>query len=223
VQSSRRDARAREEISMANRVAVRELRSDEFVEAIEVIARGMRDNPLHIQALGADPEARIAGLKRIFGNVLPVISRKGVLLGAFCGGELVGVTGMLSPRNCQPTPLEMLTLLPKILSTVGARSFGRVGRWLHEWRKHDPSEPHWHLGPVAVDAHLQGRGIGSAMMVECCVLIDREHAVGYLETDKRVNVGFYEKFGFQILAKSTVLNVPNWFMRRSVPRQRSRI
>jgi hypothetical protein len=45
------------------------------------------------------------------------------------------------------------------------------------------------------------------MMVEYCALIDREEAVGYLETDKRAIVGFYEKFGFQTVAESTVLNV----------------
>ena len=199
---------------MANKVVIRQLRSDELSRAVQVIARGMRDNPLHIQAVGANPAARVVGLKRMFGNVLPVISRKGVLLGAFEEEELVGVTGMLSPRNCQPTPREMLTLIPKILTTVGARSFGRVARWMYEWRKHDPREPHWHLGPVAVDAHLQGRGIGSAMMTQYCALIDREHAIGYLETDKKENVDFYVKFGFQTVARSTVLRVPNWFMLR---------
>src|SRR5262245_17404489 len=99
---------------MSNTLTVRDLRSSEFAKAIEVIARGMRDNPLHIQALGSEPEERIAGLKRMFDNVLPLISRKGAVLGAFNHSELVGVAGMLSPRNCQPAPLERLIILPKI-------------------------------------------------------------------------------------------------------------
>jgi len=199
---------------MSYPVIIRDLRSDEFAGAIEVITRGMRDNPLHIQALGADPEARIAGLKRMFDNVLPLISRKGVVLGAFDGNELLGVAGMLSPGNCRPAPLEMLIILPKIFSAAGVRGFGRVVRWLNAWKKHDLREPHWHLGPVAVDGHLQGRGIGSALMMEYCTRLDSQHAAGYLETDKRINVTFYEKFGFQTVAESLVLGVPNWFMRR---------
>jgi predicted N-acetyltransferase YhbS len=85
---------------------------------------------------------------------------------------------------------------------------------MSEWEKHDLREAHWHLGPVAVDAHLQGTGIGSAMMAEYCSRIDQTHGVGYLETDKEVNVRFYEKFGFQKIAESIVLDIPNWFMRR---------
>jgi predicted N-acetyltransferase YhbS len=85
---------------------------------------------------------------------------------------------------------------------------------MREWKKHDLSEPHWHLGPVAVDAHLQGIGIGSAMMAEYCARIDRARAAGYLETDKLVNVAFYEKFGFKTIGQTEVLNIPNWFMRR---------
>lgn len=194
---------------------VRDLRPDEFDKAVEVISRGMRDNPIHVQALGDDPRARVVALTRMFGNVLPLLARKGFVLGAFKQDELAGVTGMVSPGECQPTPLEMLRLLPKILAAVGVGSFGRVGQWMKEWKKHDLSEPpHWHLGPVAVDTHLQGAGIGSAMMAEYCARIDKVRAVGYLETDKLVNVGFYEKFGFKTIGETKVLNIPNWFMRR---------
>ena len=30
----------------------------------------------------------------------------------------------------------------------------RVGRWMGVWAQHDLRQPHWHLGPVAVDTHL---------------------------------------------------------------------
>jgi ribosomal protein S18 acetylase RimI-like enzyme len=195
-------------------VIVRDLQRDEFDRAVEVISRGMRDNPIHIQAFGEDPDARSVALTRIFCNVLPVLARKGSVLGAFKGDELVGVTGMARPGECQPRPAEMLRLIPRILSTVGVRSFGRVSRWMNGWKKHDLSEPHWHLGPVAVDAHLQGAGIGSTMMAEYCARIDRTRTAGYLETDKLVNVAFYEKFGFKTIGETKILKIPNWFMRR---------
>lgn len=54
-------------------------------------------------------------------------------------------------------------------------------------------EAHVHLGPLAVDAHLQGQGIGSLIVQEHCRRLDSAREVGYLETDKRENVGFYER------------------------------
>ena len=46
----------------------------------------------------------------------------------------------------------------------GPRTLLRSLRWVGAWGKRDPEERHEHLGPVAVDRHLQGLGIGSAML-----------------------------------------------------------
>jgi ribosomal protein S18 acetylase RimI-like enzyme len=195
-------------------LTVRELVSDDLADVVVVIARGMRDNPLHISALGYDGKARAKRLERMFGLALPIILRKGVLLGAFANGALVGVAGMVPPGRCRPTFLENVTLLPRMLPAIGLSAFGRVGRWIAAWATHDIAEPHWHLGPVAVDAHLQGQGIGSALMTEYCARLDELAGVGYLETDKQQNVAFYEKFGFRVIAEAAVLETHNWFMRR---------
>lgn len=195
-------------------LTVRELGQDDLAEVVVVIARGMRDNPLHISALGYDGKVRAERLKRMFGLAMPMILRKGVLLGAFADSTLAGVAGMVPPGRCRPTLIENVTLLPRMLPAIGFPAFGRVGRWLAAWGTHDIAEPHWHLGPVAVDAHLQGQGIGSALMTEYCARLDELAGVGYLETDKRQNVAFYEKFGFRTIAEASVLETPNWFMRR---------
>jgi ribosomal protein S18 acetylase RimI-like enzyme len=194
---------------------VRELEAVEIPAAVGVVARGMRDNPLHIAALGADAEARGARLIRLFTVALPMILAKGVVLGAFDGDSLVGVAGMVAPGRCQPSATHKLTVLPRIIPAIGPAGFARVGRWMGTWAQHDLAEPHWHLGPVAVDSHLQGRGIGTLLLSEYCARLDRLNAVGYLETDKPTNVAFYEKFGFQTIGAAPVLNMPNWFMRRA--------
>ena len=195
-------------------VTVRELRPDDLALAIAITARGMRDNPLHVSALGRDTRTRAARLGRMFALALPVIFKKGVLLGAFAGDTLVGVAGMVPPGRCQPTLVENMRLLPRMIPAIGFSAFTRAGRWLATWGEHDLPEPHWHLGPVAVDTHLQGQGIGTALMVEYCERLDHLAAVGYLETDTAKNVTFYEKFGFEIVTEAAVLDTPNWFMRR---------
>ena len=195
-------------------VTVRELRPEDLAEAIAIIARGMRDNPLHISALGYDTGTRAHRLERMFALALPMIFKKGVLLGAFAGDKMVGVAGMVPPGRCQPTLVENVTLLPRMIPAVGLPAFARSSRWLATWGKHDLPEAHWHLGPVAVDAPLHGQGIGTALMAEYCARLDDLAAVGYLETDKAQNVAFYEKFRFEIVTEAPVLETPNWFMRR---------
>ena len=200
---------------MESNIIVRELHPEEFAVAVEMISRGMRDNPLHIQAFGVSPESRLASLNRVFAIVIPLVSRRGAVLGAFKDNVLLGVVGMVAPGKYQLTAIQSLKTLPRLLSALGVPPFLRVGQWMAEWKKQDLREPHWHLGPVAVDTHLQGQGIGSALMVEYCRRLDQDVAVGYLETDKPMNVSFYKKSGFETIAEANVLGIPNWFMRRS--------
>jgi ribosomal protein S18 acetylase RimI-like enzyme len=199
---------------IAQRASVRELHRQELAVAVAVVSRGMLDNPLHIQAFGADPSDRLKVLTGMFGVVIPLVYRNGILLGAFINDQVAGVAGMVRPHGCQPSTLDMAIVLPRMLFALGFNRFSRLGQWLDGWKKYDPAEPHWHLGPVAVDAHLQGHGIGSALMGEYCARLDGEQTGGYLETDKPANVAFYKKFGFQTVSEATILNVPNWFMWR---------
>jgi len=197
-------------------MVVRDLDEAALPSAIGIVARGMRDNPLHIAAFGEDAESRSRRLSRMFSVALPLIFSKGVVLGAFDGETLVGIAGMVAPGKCQPSLTEKLSLMPRLLPTVGGHAFARVGRWMRVWSQYDLRQPHWHLGPVAVDAPLQRTGIGSLLMKEYCARLDRAHTAGYLETDKASNVAFYERFGFQTIGSAPVLNTPNWFMKRDL-------
>jgi GNAT superfamily N-acetyltransferase len=186
----------------------------ETADAIRVLARGMRDNPLHIAAYGHDPDHRVEALASIFNGFIPMQPEP---LRASEGGTVVGVCGFIPPPAC----------MVKTFATLPAEQFRpmsddpseqeRVVEWMRAWGSRDPDEPHFHLGPVAADAGKQGRGIGTAMMEAFCERVDRDHAPAYLETDKAENVGFYERFGFETLAKADVIGVPNWFMRREAP------
>ena len=69
---------------------------------------------------------------------------------------------------------------------------------------------------MAVDAHLQGMGIGSKLMRVFCAKMDAAGEDAYLETDKPENVRFYERFGYEVIGEERVLEVQNWFMRRAV-------
>ena len=199
---------------MSGVISVRELIEADVSAAVGIVARGMCDNPLHVAALGGDAGRRGDRLARLFTVALPLIFSKGVILGAFDGGTLAGIAAMIAPGHCQPSVSEKLVVMPRLVPAVGGGALARVSRWMSAWAEHDLPEPHWHLGPVAVDAHLQRNGIGTLLMTESCSRLDRAHAIGYLETDKASNVAFYQRFGFETMATAPVLDTPNWFMRR---------
>jgi ribosomal protein S18 acetylase RimI-like enzyme len=134
-------------------------------------------------------------------------------IGAFDGDVLVGVTGIAPAGTCQPNGVQRLRFLPAMVA-CGPRTAARLGSWLKTWAKHDPDEPHSHLGPLAVDAHLQGQGIGTRILGEYCRRLDADREVGYLETDKPENVRLYERHGFVVTGETPVIGVTNWFMRR---------
>jgi len=194
-------------------IEVRDLQREEVPEAVDVLARGMRDNPLQVAAYGDDPARRLRchailcrSLFRAFPAQQPICALR--------DGTLMGVTGVFPVGTCQPTALQSGRLLPSMVA-LGPRTAARAGRWFSTWAKHDLNEPHVHLGPLAVDAHLQGQGFGSLIMQEHCRRLDGPGEVGYLETDKSENVRFYERFGFEVIGETPVLGVTSWFMRRA--------
>ncbi len=199
-------------MSEPGRIQVRDLLTEEVPEAVGVLARGMRDNPLHVAAYGDDSDRRFRCHSRLMRGLFRVFSAQQPIC-AVREGELLGVTGVAPVETCQPTAAQRLRLAPDLLA-LGPRTAARVGRWISTWAERDPDEAHVHLGPVAVDVHLQGQGIGSLMMREHSRRLDGACEVGYLETDKPDNVRFYERFGFEVVGEEPVLGVPNWFMRR---------
>jgi ribosomal protein S18 acetylase RimI-like enzyme len=193
-------------------VDLRDLDRSEHPEAIGVLARGMRDNPLHVAAFGDDAERRERSVHRMFSTLFGV-SKSLTKIGAFDGDTLVGLTGVAPAGTCQPTPMERLRFAPGVLS-LGPRAAGRLASWLKVWADHDLDEPHSHLGPLAVDRALQGRGIGTRILAEYTRRLDDAGEVGYLETDKAENVTLYERHGFVVTGEAQVIGVANWFMRR---------
>lgn len=193
---------------------LRELRDDELKDGAHLLSRGMRDNPINVQAFGPDPEHRKLALARMFRPVLQRAHVNGNVFGAFRNGEMIGLYSMTRPGQCQLKVREKLRMAPVIFLGNSLSTPLRVLDWLDEWSRRDPRVPHWHFGPFAVDAQAQRRGIGSIMLGTFCARMDRQKALAFLETDKPENVRFYEKFGFVTTSEALVLDTPNWFMQR---------
>ncbi len=183
--------------------------------AADVLADAMRDNPLHVQAFGADPTRRRRRLRRFIDPLVRHIQSHGTLLGAYSQGELIGVLGMMKPGCCRPSWLAALRFAGVIVTSNPPLGAWRIARWLAAWARNDPSESHLHIGPLAVVPACRRQGVGRRMMMHCCRHVDALAAAAWLETDLAINASFYETLGFATIRHEPVLGVPNWFMRRA--------
>jgi GNAT superfamily N-acetyltransferase len=195
-------------------LTLRSLADGDLPAAASVLGNGMRDNPIHIRAFGADPDHRERALSRLFESVLRRVLAKGSIEGAFRDGRLVGVCGRLAPGNCRVGLGQKLGFVPALKKGNSWSTVFRVLGWAGAWAKRDLAAPHWHLGPVGVLRDDQGKGVGRALLDGFCAKMDADRAVAYLETDKDANVRIYEKAGFTVVSTLEAIGVPCWTMSR---------
>lgn len=179
--------------------------------AVGVLSRDMRDNPMSVAVLGGDPEQRRQYLARMFTSFFRVFTAQAPLV-AVDDGTIVGVSGVAPPARASRDRHSRRAL--PLATSLGPGSPARMAGQLRGWGKRDLNDRHWHLGPLAVDLHLQGRGIGTHILLEHCRRLDEANALGYLETDKDINIHFYERHGYEVIDEAVVIGVHSWFMRR---------
>lgn len=195
-------------------VAIRALGPDELPAAAALLAAGMLHNPLHVKVFGADPDRRQRRLRRFLDPLTAYVHANGEVLGAHVQDELVGVLGMIAPGRCRPGLRERLSFARALLTAAPPPTLLRMQCWLAAWALEDPADPHWHIGPLAVQPEFRRRGIGRRLMTRCVEKVDAAGTMAWLETDLEINAEFYRTLGFVVAAKRNVLGVPVWFMSR---------
>ena len=189
-------------------------------DASGVLARAFVTNPLHIAVFGP---SELAKNEAFFQIVVAVM--RGPKRVAMEGSQILGLIHWVRSPDCEFSGLEKLRMAPAMVRGFGVWSALRVSSWLSVWSKHDPREPHSHLGPIGVSPEAQGRGrlaVDSSRPTALevyCEDLDRTNDASYLETDRAENVEFskvqiYRRFGFEIIDEATVLGAPNYFMWR---------
>ena len=190
-------------------IAIQEFNPEMTDEIADVLARAFVTNPLNIAAFGAD---QVSANRAFFRGGLRVM--RGRKLVAIDEARLVGFVHWVTSPGCQFSGPEKLAMLPRMIQEFGPQRSLRISSWLTTWSKHDPQDPHCHLGPIGIDPTAQGRGIGQRLMALYCEDLDRTAASGYLETDRPENVAFYQRFGFEVKEEIPILGTPNFLMRR---------
>ena len=191
---------------------VRVLHPDELPAAAGAAARALQDDPASVACYGDDVLVRLAQTHSLFGDLFSRVTA--AQHGALVGRCVIAVAGVLPPGGCVGAMMA-----PYVEGTLAAPEppLGDPLRpavlWA-TWAAHDPTEEHWHIGPVGVEPGLQGLGIGRAVMESLCAELDEHSRLGWLETNKERNVRFYSGLGFEVVDRADGLGVPSWFMRR---------
>jgi GNAT superfamily N-acetyltransferase len=193
-----------------SQMTIAPLSADQTEPAVGVLARAFVTNPVHVAAFGP---SRI-DLNEVFFRVGLAVMKGGKFM-AMDDSRIVGVMHWVHSPACQFSAVDKLRMMPRMVRGFGLGAALKVVSWVSRWSRHDPGEPHVHLGPIAVDPGAQGRGVGRMLMESYCLELDRAGNAGYLETDRPENVAFYQRFGFVVTGTATVLGVETYFMRRA--------
>ena len=83
---------------------------------------------------------------------------------------------------------------------------------------HRPSEPHWYLSLIGVDALHQNKGCGAALLEHALYYCDREHQAAYLWSSNKQNTSLYQRHGFEVVTTIQVGSSPPIFPMLRRPR-----
>ncbi len=186
-------------------VTVSFMQKDELQESATALSIAMLKNPLHMAIFRGDSESERIQIEQTFTSLFSELPE--IVYVAKKNGKIIGVMRM---KSCQGRKDLKEPEGPKDLDRLSWRKHF----WHQEWARHEPSNQHWHLGPIGVLPAYQGQGIGSQLMKRFCREVDTCQASAYLETDLDRNVVFYEKFGFRIVNTSLIFDVANRYMLR---------
>lgn len=128
-----------------------------------------------------------------------------------------GLQGALTwlPSGVHPDPEELKRFF--LRTVVPSRAVEAV-KLFDTSGRHQPRYSHCCVAFVGVDPLYQGKGYGSALMSYACDLYDRVDEPAYIESSNPRNIPLYERFGFELLARTVVGDSPPLFAMLRGPR-----
>lgn len=119
----------------------------------------------------------------------------------------LGVALWLPPGvHAEDEPLEAV-----IAETIAAEKRADVGAAFERTEQYRPTEAHWYLSLIGVEALHRNKGCGAALLEYGLRQCDREHRPAYLWSSNPLNISFYKRHGFEIVGTIQVGSLPSMF------------
>ena len=119
------------------------------------------------------------------------------------------------PGHWKTSYLGMVPLLPTLVAGSGRR-LGKALSALGQMEKLHAQQPeHYYLAVLGTHPDRRGEGIGAALMAPVLATCDDQGLGAYLESSKRTNVPYYQRYGFAVAEEVTFPDGPTvWTMWR---------
>jgi len=119
----------------------------------------------------------------------------------------LGVALWLPPGvHGEDGPLEAV-----IAESIVAKKQPEVAALFERTEHFRPTEPHWYLSLIGVEALHRNNGCGAALLRHRLCQCDREHLPAYLWSSNPLNTTLYQRHGFQVVGTIQVGSSPSIF------------
>ncbi|MDQ1286526.1 MAG: hypothetical protein QG622_91 [Actinomycetota bacterium] len=177
-------------------VVVRRLLRSERDAALGVVVEAFRHDP-QVRWWFPDDAGYAAAARRFFGFLLDTRIDGGEV---WVAGDLSAVSMWIPPGGNLLGPDVIAHRYAELVADLPGPAPSRIAATDQIVDTLLPDEPHWYLGVLACRADLRGRGLGSAVMRPVFDAADRAGLPVALETSTAVNVDFYLRRGFSVVA-----------------------
>ena len=196
----------------------RELGDAEAERLAQALALSFRDNPLNRAVIRGSAARRVRSNR--FGMAATLAAAQGRALVLVPKQEAAGISGPdlagLIALGPGVWPLPPPPFLAQIEFWLG-QGLATTYRWGQVWAvlaDLHPREPHGYLQLLGVVPAARRSGVGSSLLETWLESVDRDKVPAYLETDRRENLEFYARHGFEVLSRHTLYQIPIWRMLR---------
>jgi len=119
----------------------------------------------------------------------------------------LGVAIWLPPgAHGDDRPLEAV-----IAETIAQERQAEVTAVFERTEDYRPTEPHWYLSLIGVEALHRNKGCGAALLRHRLGQCDQEHLPAYLWSSNPLNISLYERHGFKISGTIQIGSSPSIF------------
>jgi GNAT superfamily N-acetyltransferase len=193
---------------------------DQIKASAAVLGRAFFDDPL-TRWVTPDDTKRARDLPWFFARAAVVGDRWGEVYTT--GDKVEGNAIWLSPGNAKLSLSKMartgMLMAPFALGLSPFMRFMKIMNTFEHLHDRDAPEPHWYLMVLGVDPPRQGQGVGGALIQPILARADANKLPCYLETQKAINVPFYQRHGFEVVVEDDVAgNGPHFWTMKRPPR-----
>ena len=179
---------------------VRRADKAELEQLAAVLARAFVDDPFTLWAVPGDADVRLELLRAQFRAEHEQVFLPSRTVEVAGGGALAAEAVWAAPGTPPDEPDPRGGRVAEALALIEARH---------------PDEPHWYLAYLGTDPDHRLRGHARALLGAGLDRADADGVPAYLWTANPGNVGFYERFGFEVVWTDRPAGAPQvWGMRR---------